>query len=144
MFNDFGTWISFKALNDRYPNRRDVSELDTNARNANAWKTNAHVTKTKARCIANVPLKKLTLIACTQEVAQIQKDIVRLGAKNGDGKFVVKYGILFDDEIGQQYYETLMGTLKAAKKRGLIDFKGQMLLKGVNDSVEITLIADPQ
>lgn len=32
-----------------------------------------------------------------------------------------------------------MGTLKTAKKRGLIDFKGQMLLKGMHDGVVITI-----
>lgn len=32
-----------------------------------------------------------------------------------------------------------MGTLKSAKKRGLIDFKGQMLLKGMHDNVVITI-----
>lgn len=36
-----------------------------------------------------------------------------------------------------------MGTLKAAKKRGLIDFKGQMLLKGAHDNVDIVLLKDP-
>ena len=39
----------------------------------------------------------------------------------------------------QQYYEALVGTLKAAKKRGIVDFKGQMLLKGAHDSVMISL-----
>ena len=52
-----------------------------------------------------------------EEVEQIQKDIVRLGTKNADGHYSVKYGVLFDDEQGQQYYEALMGTLKAAKKK---------------------------
>ena len=33
------------------------------------------------------------------------------------GKYVVKFGVLFDDEFGQQYYEAIVGTLKAAKKK---------------------------
>lgn len=78
-----------------------------------------------------------------EEVEQIQKDLVRLGAKNAEGKYVVKYGVLFDDEFGQQYYEALVGTLKAAKKQGIIDFKGQMLLKGAHDNVDIILLKDP-
>ena len=40
----------------------------------------------------------------------------------------------------EDYLETLMGTLKAAKKLKKIDFKGEMLLKGVNDKVEIKLL----
>jgi hypothetical protein len=33
-----------------------------------------------------------------------------------------------------------MGTLKAAKRQNLIDFKGQMLLKGAHDNVVIYLV----
>ena len=49
------------------------------------------------------------------------------------------FGDLFDDDDVCQYYEALVGTLKAAKKRGLIDYKGQMLLKGPHDKVLITI-----
>jgi hypothetical protein len=70
------------------------------------------------------------------------KDITRLGVDNGSGKYAVAYGALFDDPKVEQYYEALMGTLKAAKKRGIIDFKGQILLKGANDKEIITLLSD--
>jgi len=73
----------------------------------------------------------------------MKKDIARLGTQNSDGKYVVKFGVLFDDEFGQQYYEAIVGTLKAAKKKGFIDFKGQMLLKGAHDDVDITLLVPP-
>ena len=43
----------------------------------------------------------------------------------------------------EQYYEALLGTLKAAKKRGVVDFKGQMLLKGAHDDVDIILLIAP-
>jgi hypothetical protein len=33
----------------------------------------------------------------------------------------------------------LVGTLKAAKKKGIVDFAGQMLLQGAHDNVEIIL-----
>lgn len=36
--------------------------------------------------------------------------------------------------------ESLVGTLKAARKRGVIDWKGQMLLKGTHDAVVIKLL----
>lgn len=35
--------------------------------------------------------------------------------------------------------ESLVGTMKAAKKRGIIDFQGQMLLQGAHDNVVVTL-----
>jgi hypothetical protein len=53
------------------------------------------------------------------EVAQLQVDIKRLGTEQSDGKFSVPFGILFDDEAVGDYYEALVGTLKAAKKRGV-------------------------
>lgn len=36
------------------------------------------------------------------------------------------FGELFDDEEGQQFFEAIVGTLRAAKKRGVVDFKGQV------------------
>merc|ERR1719337_329792 len=73
------------------------------------------------------------------EIEQLQKDIRRLGSETEDG-FAVPFGTLFDDEEVQQYYEALVGTLKSAKKRKIIDFQGQMLLKGAHDSVLIKLL----
>ena len=51
----------------------------------------------------------------------------------------VKFGELFDDDQVANYYEALVGTLKSAKKRGVIDYKGQMLLKGMSDDVVISI-----
>jgi hypothetical protein len=42
------------------------------------------------------------------------------------GRFVVTYGTLFDDDKVTQYYEAIVGTLKAARKRGIIDIEGQV------------------
>jgi Costars len=64
-------------------------------------------------------------------------DIRRLGSEPGSPQ--VKFGELFDDDNVQQYYEALVGTLKSAKKRGMITFKGQMLLKGMHDDVIISI-----
>ena len=69
------------------------------------------------------------------EIQQLLVDIRRIG---DDGP-QVKFGELFDDDDVQQYYEALVGTLKSAKKRGVIDFKGQMLLKGMHDNVVISI-----
>jgi Costars len=72
-----------------------------------------------------------------EECAQLLIDIRRLGGKQGPNQ--VKFGELFDDDDVQQYYEALVGTLKSAKKRGMITFKGQMLLKGMHDDVLISI-----
>lgn len=71
------------------------------------------------------------------EIQQLLVDIRRIGAEPGSPQ--VKFGELFDDDDVQQYYEALVGTLKSAKKRGVIDFKGQMLLKGMHDDVIISI-----
>ena len=75
-----------------------------------------------------------------REVLEIQRDIKRIGQVGEDGKHSVKFGVLFEDEKVEQYYEAIVGTLKAAKKRGYIDFKGQMLLKGAHDDVDVILV----
>ena len=72
-----------------------------------------------------------------EEVAQLLCDIRRIGT---EGEPHVLFGELFDDDKVQNYYEALVGTLKTAKKRGLITFKGQMLLKGPSDSVKISIV----
>ena len=47
-----------------------------------------------------------------REVLEIQRDIKRIGAENADGKYSVKFGVLFEDEKVEQYYEAIVGTLK--------------------------------
>jgi hypothetical protein len=68
---------------------------------------------------------------------RLLEDILRVGET---GKPEVMFGELFVDPEVEQYYEALVGTLKGAKKRGLINFKGQMLLKGPHDKVVISII----
>ena len=76
-----------------------------------------------------------------QEVNRLCSDFIpRLGEMQPDGRMGVRFGTLFDDEEGQQYFEAIVGTLKAAKRQNLIDFKGQMLLKGAHDDVIIYLV----
>merc|ERR1712228_21834 len=63
-----------------------------------------------------------------------------MGEPNDDGQYVVKFGVLFDDDEAANTFEAINGTLRTAKKRQIIDFKGQMLLKGPHDNVPITLL----
>lgn len=74
-----------------------------------------------------------------EEVDQLLIDIRRIGTS---GKPFVLFGDLFDDEKVVQYYEALLGTLKAAKRKGYIDFKGQILLKGMHDKVKVCITKD--
>ena len=78
-----------------------------------------------------------------KEVEQLKKDIVRLGSINADGQYEVPFGVLFDDEQAQQFYEAIVGTIKAGKKKGVIDATGMIWLKGAHDNVPIKLLEKP-
>ena len=72
-----------------------------------------------------------------REIHQLIKDIKRI--EPSDKSFCL-FGVLFDDPDVEQYYEALVGTLKAARKKGAITFQGQMLLKGMHDNVQISVV----
>ncbi len=74
-----------------------------------------------------------------REIAELLLDIRRIEPSNQNH---CSFGDLFVDEKVEQYYEALVGTLKAAKKKGLISFKGQMLLKGMHDNVQVSIIQE--
>jgi Costars len=75
------------------------------------------------------------------EVKELVVAMKRLGEEK-DGKVHVKFGVLFKDDIVANTFEALVGTLRAAKKRGIIKFPGQMLLSPTHDDVTITLEKD--
>ncbi|ETV83165.1 hypothetical protein H257_03965 [Aphanomyces astaci] len=79
-----------------------------------------------------------------KEVAQLLVEIKRLGSEvvgdDGEKKFGVAFGVLFDDERCQDLFEALMGTLRAAKRKRVINYPGQLLLKGAHDNAFIRLL----
>ena len=77
-----------------------------------------------------------------EEVKLLITEMQRLGSPNADGNISVKFGALFADDRCANIFEALIGTLRAAKKRKVVDFKGQMLFQGVHDNVDIVLIDD--
>lgn len=50
------------------------------------------------------------------------------------------FGVLFNDDRCANIFEALVGTLRAAKKQKLIKYDGELLLQGVHDNVQITLL----
>lgn len=84
-----------------------------------------------------------------EEVRQVLEHVQRLAGKS----CAVTFGTLFQDEQVEQVFESLVqprlfvyffsccqaGTLKAAKKRGLLDFPGHLLLFPTHQDVKITL-----
>jgi len=55
----------------------------------------------------------------------------------------VSFGTLFHDDRCANIFEALVGTLRAAKKRKVVAYDGELLLQGVHDNVEITLNPAP-
>ena len=52
----------------------------------------------------------------------------------------MKFGVLFSDDKCANLFEALVGTLRAAKRKKIVDFPGQMLLQGAHDNVDIVLL----
>ncbi|CAK9112247.1 Costars family protein At4g33640 [Durusdinium trenchii] len=69
--------------------------------------------------------------ASADEARRICREIRRIGG--------VTFGELVKDEIVEQTFEALMGTLKAARKKGFIAFEGELLLQGQHDAVVISI-----
>ncbi|KAD6795373.1 hypothetical protein R6Q59_020729 [Mikania micrantha] len=74
-----------------------------------------------------------------EEIDQLKEEIKRLGYKQTDGSYKVTFGVLFHDDRCANIFEALVGTLRAAKKRKILTYDGQLLLQGVHDNVEIVL-----
>ncbi|CAM2111699.1 unnamed protein product [Caretta caretta] len=85
---------------------------------------------------------KRTTMNVEHEINLLVEEIRRLGTKNADGKLSVKFGVLFADEKCANLFEALVGTLKAAKRRKIVTYPGELLLQGVHDNVDILLLQD--
>ncbi len=76
------------------------------------------------------------------EVELLIEEIKRLGKTNPEGKISTTFGVLFSDDKCANLFEALVGTLRAAKRKKIISYEGQLLLQGVHDNVEIVLLQD--
>ena len=76
------------------------------------------------------------------EVQLLVQEIKGLGSPNADGQMVVKFGVLFSDDKCANLFEALVGTLRAAKRKKIITYQGEMLLQGAHDNVDIVLLKD--
>uniref|UniRef100_A0A8W8NQL4 Costars domain-containing protein n=1 Tax=Magallana gigas TaxID=29159 RepID=A0A8W8NQL4_MAGGI len=65
-----------------------------------------------------------------------------LSLKDADGKVSVTFGILFSDDRCANIFEALVGTLRAAKRKKVVTYEGELLLQGVHDNVPIQLLKD--
>ena len=83
-----------------------------------------------------------TIMDVNHEVSMLQEEIKRLGSKDeATGDYVVEFGVLFADDRCANIFEALVGTLRAAKKKKIISYEGELLLQGVHDKVPIRLLS---
>lgn len=73
------------------------------------------------------------------EIKLVQWYVAKVGTKQADGTITCTFGDIFYDEEAEQIFESLVGSLKAARRQGVLDFKGQMLLMPVHKDVILTL-----
>ena len=76
------------------------------------------------------------------EVELLIQEIKRLGSPNAEGKLSTTFGVLFKDDKCANLFEALVGTLRAAKRKKIVTYDGELLLQGVHDNVEIVLLKD--
>ena len=77
----------------------------------------------------------------THDLELLTAGIKRLGVAEADGSVVATFGSIVDDEELEQQLESLVGTLKAGRRRGVLEWQGQLLLKGKDDAAPIKLLA---
>ena len=76
----------------------------------------------------------------TKDLDALVAGIRRLGVTGEDGTVVATFGNVVDDEELEQKLESLVGTLKAGRRRGVLEWEGQLLLKGKDDQAPIKLL----
>ena len=81
-----------------------------------------------------------TVMNVEHEIELLVNEIQRLGSPNPDGQISVKFGVLFNDDRCANLFEALVGTLRAAKKKKIVKYDGELLLQGVHDNVEVVLL----
>lgn len=74
------------------------------------------------------------------DISLLVEHMNRLGSPTGTGEVQVVFKTLFDDDQVANSLESLCGTLKAAKKKKIVTYEPELLLQGVSDNVEITLL----
>ncbi|XP_072265089.1 costars family protein ABRACL [Pyxicephalus adspersus] len=87
-------------------------------------------------------LTRLIKMNVDHEISLLVEQIHRLGTRDNDGKIKVKFGVLFNDDQCANLFEAMVGTLKAAKRRKILTYDGELLLQGVHDNTEIVLLQE--
>jgi hypothetical protein len=66
--------------------------------------------------------------------------VIRHGSRSGSQQHKIPFGSLF--YATDNVFEALAGTLRTAKKYGVVDYDGDLLMQRIHDDTVITLIKD--
>ncbi|TPX62393.1 hypothetical protein PhCBS80983_g00586 [Powellomyces hirtus] len=81
------------------------------------------------------------MVNVDQEIELLKREITRLGTKDpATGTICVKFGKLVRDDDCANIFEAIVGTLRAAKKRKVVAFDGEILMQGPHDNVDVVLL----
>ncbi|KAJ1341483.1 hypothetical protein BSLG_003911 [Batrachochytrium salamandrivorans] len=80
-------------------------------------------------------------VSVIEEVRMLVQEIKRPGIRDptANGQWSVKFGVIVRDDRCGDIFEALVGTLKAANKRKVIDFKAELLLQAVYLAMHVYL-----
>ncbi|CAF4832653.1 unnamed protein product [Rotaria socialis] len=94
-----------------------------------------------SRIIEHILLAKMANTAQVEHEISLLVNFIRsIGKQNSStGKYETTFGDLFRSDEVQNTFESLAGTLKAAKRRKVISYSSELLLQGVHDKELITL-----
>ena len=81
-----------------------------------------------------------TLLGYHRSCTFLKLNITSPTLSNADGKLTCKFGALINDDRCSNIFEALVGTLRAAKKKKILTFEGQMLLSPAHDDVDIVCL----
>eukprot|EP00184_Porphyridium_aerugineum_P004262 CAMPEP_0184700004 /NCGR_PEP_ID=MMETSP0313-20130426/7348_1 /TAXON_ID=2792 /ORGANISM="Porphyridium aerugineum, Strain SAG 1380-2" /LENGTH=90 /DNA_ID=CAMNT_0027159299 /DNA_START=39 /DNA_END=311 /DNA_ORIENTATION=- len=77
-----------------------------------------------------------------EEIKEVIHYIKTKGKQNDKGQYFITFGEFFKAPEIEQSLENPFATLKAAKKRGVLTFEGEMLWQGQHDHVQLILLKD--
>ncbi|KAI8920971.1 hypothetical protein DFJ77DRAFT_448120 [Powellomyces hirtus] len=81
------------------------------------------------------------MVNVDQEIELLKREITRMGTKDpATGTTSVKFGKLVRDDDCANIFEAIVGTLRAAKKRKVVAFDGEILMQGPHDNVDVVLL----
>ena len=139
----------FACLGEEISTETGTNHLDATAKLTLALETpddddNKFLNRKLGKSVRGGGLDECTAIAAAKfvdnEIRKLITVMSTVGTKNSDGQCAVLYRNLA--EVAFDEFESLVGTLRTAKKTGVVKYNAPMLMRGVHDAVSIVLLKE--